>query len=41
MVLPVVVAFVLSRSVSRGVHYAGIVLLLVSLALHYSPYQIN
>jgi hypothetical protein len=41
MVLPVVVAFVLSRSLSRGVHYAGIVLLLLSLALHYSPYQIN
>lgn len=41
MVLPVVVAFVLSRSLSRGLHYAGIVLLLVSLALHYQPYQIN
>ncbi len=41
MVLPVVVAFVLSRSHSRRLHYAGIVLLLVSMALHYSPYQIN
>jgi hypothetical protein len=41
MVLPVVIAFVLSRTVSRGLHYLGILLLLVSLALHYSPYQIN
>jgi hypothetical protein len=41
MVLPVVVAVVLSRTVSRGLHYLGIVLLLVSLAVHYSPYQIN
>jgi hypothetical protein len=41
MVLPVVVAVVLSRTVSRPLHYAGVVLLLASLALHYSPYQIN
>ena len=41
MVVPVVIAFVLSRTVSRGLHYLGIVLLLVSLAFHYSPYQIN
>jgi hypothetical protein len=41
MVLPVAISVVLSRTVSRGLHYLGIVLLLVSLALHYSPYQIN
>jgi hypothetical protein len=41
MVLPVLVAWLLSRTVSRALHYAGVVLLLLSLAVHYSPYQIN
>jgi hypothetical protein len=41
MVVPVVVAIVLSRTVSRAVHYTGVLVLLVSLAVHYSPYQIN
>jgi hypothetical protein len=41
MVLPVVIAWVLSRTVSRPLHYLGIVALLASLAWHYSPYQIN
>ncbi len=41
MVLPVLVAVVLSRTVSRALHYLGITLLLASLALHYAPYEIN
>jgi hypothetical protein len=41
MVVPFVIALVLSRTVSRSLHYLGIVLLLASLAWHYSPYQIN
>lgn len=41
MMLPVLIAVVLSRTVSRPLHYLGIALLLASLALHYGPYQIN
>jgi hypothetical protein len=41
MVLPFVLALVLSRTVSRPLHYLGVVLLLLSLAWHYSIYQIN
>jgi hypothetical protein len=36
-----VIAVVLRRTVSRQLHYLGIVLLLASLAWHYSPYPIN
>jgi hypothetical protein len=41
MVLPVLVAVLLSRTVSRGLHYLGVLVLLVSLGVHYSVYQIN
>ena len=41
MALPALIAVVLSRTVSRALHYLGIALLLASLALHYGPYQIN
>ncbi len=41
MVVPLVLAVVLSRTVSRPLHYVGVILLLLSLAWHYSPYQIN
>jgi hypothetical protein len=41
LALPFVLAVVLSRTVSRPLHYAGVLLLLLSLAWHYSPYQIN
>ncbi len=41
MMLPVLVAVLLSRTVSRSLHYVGVLVLLVSLAVHYSVYQIN
>jgi len=41
MVLPCLVALALLLSRSRGVHYLGITVLLVLLAIHYAPYQIN
>jgi hypothetical protein len=41
LLLPFLLAVVLSRTVSRPLHYLGVVLLLLSLAWHYSPYQIN
>lgn len=41
LALPLVLAVVLSRTVSRPLHYLGVVALLLSLAWHYSVYQIN
>ncbi len=41
LALPFVLSAVLSRTVSRPLHYVLVVLLFVSLAWHYSPYQIN
>lgn len=39
--LPLIVSLVLAAVRSRAVHYALIVLLFVSFAAHYAPYQIN
>lgn len=41
MLLPCLVALVLLLTGSRRLHYIGIVLLFVLLAVHYAPYQIN
>lgn len=41
MVLPVVIALALLLSKSRVLHYVGVCVLLVLLAIHYAPYQIN
>jgi hypothetical protein len=41
MALPCLLALVLLLSRSRLVHYAGLGLLFVQLAIHYAPYQIN
>ncbi|HEY7295315.1 MAG TPA: hypothetical protein VH916_09740 [Dehalococcoidia bacterium] len=39
--VPLLIALVLVSVRSRAVHYAGVVLLFVSFAVHYAPYQIN
>src|SRR5262249_27567339 len=41
MVLPCLVALALLLGRSRVLHYCGIVVLLLLLAIHYAPYQIN
>ena len=41
MVLPCLVALALLLSRSRMLHYCGVVVLLLLLAIHYAPYQIN
>lgn len=39
--VPLIISLVLASVSSRVVHYVGILLLFVSFAVHYAPYQIN
>jgi hypothetical protein len=41
MLLPCVVALVLLLNRSRQLHYIGVLVLFLLLAIHYAPYQIN